>query len=74
MRARPRRLAFVRFVPPPLIDGKKAARNPFKRGEVYVFIGEIPNMPGHCVIAELNGKIHTGYHTDSFQELPTDEV
>ena len=46
----------------------------------FVFLGEIPNMPGHCVVVEhlvkgLNpGKIYTGFHTDRFQELSKDEV
>jgi hypothetical protein len=44
-------------------------------GEIYVFLGEIPNMPGHCVVAErINGKIHAGYHTELFSEVSIDEV
>lgn len=48
---------------------------PFRTGEIFIFLGEIPNMSGHCVI--LNTKtheIHYGYHTEDFVELTEDEV
>ena len=48
---------------------------PFKRNGVYVFFGEIPNMPGHCVVADHeSGRIYTGYHTENFIELTEDET
>ncbi len=75
MAAKPRRLALVKFVAPKFSRGTKPARYPFKKDEAYVFLGEIPNMPGHCVVAErASGKIHAGYHTESFSELSRDEV
>jgi hypothetical protein len=41
----------------------------------YVFFGEIPNMPGHCIVADYEtGKIHSGYHTDNFIELGEEET
>jgi hypothetical protein len=77
MPSKPRRLALVKFTPPesPVVKGGWARRYPFKKKEAYVFLGEIPNMPGHCVVAErMNGKIHAGFHTELFSELATDEV
>jgi hypothetical protein len=75
MPTKPRRLALVKFVSPPVIRGRKSASYPFKKDEAYVFLGEIPNMPGHCVVAaKKNGKIHAGYHTESFAELAADEI
>ena len=48
---------------------------PFKRGGTYVFIGEIANMLGHCVVADhKTGKIYSGYHTENFIELSEEEV
>lgn len=49
---------------------------PFKNGESLLFLGEIEQMPGHCVVVQGNkdGKIHYGYHTDNFVELTDDEV
>ena len=75
MRSKTRRLALVKFISPPVVQASKQPRYPFKKEEAYVFLGEIPNMPGHCVVAERkNGKIHAGYHTESFRELTAHEV
>jgi len=51
------------------------ARYPFTAEGVYVFFGEIPNMPGHCVVADhRTGQVYSGYHTEGFVEIPEDEV
>lgn len=72
-RRRPRERSLVRLrLPLPT-----APRNalPFKSGTTYLFLGEIVNMPGHCVVAEQKtGRLFTGYHTDNFEEIPKDEV
>jgi hypothetical protein len=48
---------------------------PFTPDGVYVFFGEIPNMPGHCVVADhKTGRIYSGYHTEWFEELPPDKT
>ena len=49
-------------------------RYPFIPDGVYIFFGVIPNMPGHCVVADhKTGRIYSGYHTKSFAELPDDD-
>ena len=69
----PRKLSLVKF------DASRVARGsrrkyPFRAGAAYVFFGEIPNMPGHCVVADRrSGQIYSGYHTDNFVELTEDE-
>ncbi len=70
----PRPLSLVRFVfegiPDEFVD-----KYPFDENRTYVFLGEIPNMPGHCVVADhRSGKVFSGYHTEGFSELPEDEV
>ncbi len=48
---------------------------PFTKKGVYVFFGEIPNMGGHCVVADhKTGQIFSGYHTENFVEIPNEEV
>jgi hypothetical protein len=50
---------------------------PFREGINYIFMGEIPNMPGHCIILDPHtgrGKFHTGYHTENFREAREDEL
>jgi hypothetical protein len=75
MKSTPRRLALVKFRFPPAITAGNIARYPFKKDEAYVFLGEIPNMRGHCVVADRkSGKIHVGYHTELFSELSADEI
>lgn len=45
-----------------------------KKEQSLVFLGEIQNMPGHCIIVLPSGKIIWGYHTDDFIELTEEEV
>jgi hypothetical protein len=71
---KPRKLSLVKFdfdnLPP-----KFRTAYPFKLGRAYVFIGEIANMLGHCVVADhKTGKIYSGYHTENFIELSEEEV
>jgi hypothetical protein len=40
----------------------------------YIYFGEIPNMPGHCVIMNRNSKFTIGMHTENFRELTEDEI
>jgi hypothetical protein len=39
-----------------------------------VFLGEIPNMPGHGIFGGSSGKVHFGYHIDDFREATEEEV
>ena len=70
----PRQYSLVRFrfeaLPAEYHD-----RYPFTPDGAYVFFGDIPNMPGHCVVADhKTGRVYSGYHTESFAELPPDDV
>lgn len=47
---------------------------PFVNGESLLFLGEIPNMKGHVVVADHNGKVHWGYHDDWFRNPTDDEL
>ena len=41
----------------------------------FIFLGEVPNVPGHCILADLeSGKVVGIYHTDNFREATEDEV
>lgn len=43
--------------------------------KLFIFLGEIPNAPGHCVLADLDtGKIEGMWHTDNFREATEEEV
>ena len=48
---------------------------PFKKTNTYIFFGDIPNMPGHCIVIDFKtGNIFSGFHTDRFIEIPEDET
>lgn len=48
---------------------------PFTEDYTYVFLGEIPNMDGHCIVAEYySGRLFSGYHTWMFEEVPEEET
>lgn len=69
----PRKCSLVRVVRG--VTPERSRAHPLKPGHAYVFLGEIPQTPGHCVIADPTaGRIWAGYHTDNFEEVPRDEA
>ncbi len=41
-----------------------------KEDHPYIFFGEIPNMPGHCIVMDFQtGEFFNGYHTEHFIEV-----
>ena len=70
----PRHLSLVQF-DFEAVPSDYHAKYPFVEGRSYVFFGEIPNMPGHCVVADRQtGQLYSGYHTENFIEIPDDET
>ncbi len=70
----PRKLSLVKFDRLRIPRGSRG-KYPFRVEAAYIFFGEIPNMPGHCVVADQHsGKIYSGFHTDHFVELPNDKT
>jgi hypothetical protein len=48
---------------------------PFSKHQTFVMLGEIDQMDGHCVVADIKtGQIYSCYHTENFVELSEDEV
>jgi hypothetical protein len=47
---------------------------PFRREIAYLFLGEIPNMPGHCVVLGEGSRVIVGYHTENFKEIPPEDM
>ena len=51
------------------------SKYPFSIYQTFVMIGEIEQMPGHCIVIENGtGAVHTCFHTDDFIELTEDEI
>ena len=70
-----RKLSLVKFDFTGLNEEQiKGYKKVFKE-DCYVFVGEIVNMRGHCVVvSHKTGKVISGYHTDNFIELREDET
>ena len=50
------------------MDGQRD--HPIMKEKTFIFFGEIPNMPGHCVVSgNESGKVFSGYHIENFQEI-----
>ena len=61
---KPRPLSVVRFIGPDI----NLYPNEFK--DDLIFMGEIPNMPEHCIVISLKDKqLFIGYHTENFTEI-----
>ena len=64
----PRQYALVRFdfdaLPEEYHQGY-----PFSPDHRYIYLGEMPNMEGHCIVMDDKGKHYVGYHTENFVEL-----
>jgi hypothetical protein len=70
----PRKLSLVKWDASRLPRGLRR-KYPFRAGAAYIFLGEIPNMPGHCVVADhRSGQIYSGHHTEQFVELTEEET
>ena len=46
---------------------------PFTRKDVFLFLGEVRQMPGHCVVATKDGRVVWGYHTENFVVVAEEE-
>ena len=40
----------------------------------YIFLGEIPNLPGACLVTDDKGAMYAGYNTENFIELTDEEL
>lgn len=69
----PRQYALVKFDYTDL-PKEYHAGYPFSPTCRYIYIGEIPNMEGHCIVMDEQGKHYTGFHTDNFVELTQEEM
>jgi len=65
--------AYPRTVIVTSLRSDEAAVYPFKEGDLLLSLGEIKNMPGHCVVVDRNGNVLWGYHTENFREPTEDE-
>lgn len=49
-------------------------RHPLKYGEHVLYLGDIPNVPGHCAVAKYEGQVVWLVHPEDFREAAEDEL
>lgn len=54
-------------------EGRKM-NHPLKKGEVVYFLGEIPNVPGHCIVAKYTGEVVPMVHPEDFRKAKEEEL
>ena len=64
----PRQYALVRFDYDSLPEDYFESY-PFKERARYIYLGEMPNFAGHCIVMDDDGKHYVGFHTENFVEL-----
>lgn len=65
-------LEIIVFTPPYRV--KKKWKHPLKFGEVVIFMGNIPNAPGHCAVAKRNGSVIWLLHPEDFRKAKDTEI
>ena len=53
---------------------KYEKEHPLKFGEHYYFISNIPNVPGHCIVATHKGLIVPMIHPEDLRKAREDEL
>lgn len=70
----PRQFSFVKFNFK-RIPKSYHSKYPFTAKKQYIFLSEIPNMKGHCIVLDKeSGRFFVGYHTENFIELSEDKT
>jgi hypothetical protein len=71
----PRPLAWVKIDPSMEAKYIDHYKQKFGRTDFLIYMGEIPNQLGHCIIfTQDDGKMHVGYHIENFVEMTDDET
>jgi len=49
-------------------------KHPLVYGELVYFLGEIPNVPGHCLVAKYTGEVVCMVHPEDFRRAKESEL
>lgn len=56
------------------LEPKYHSKYPFAEKDVFVYQGEVHQMPGHCIVTRISdGRVFINYHTENFIELTEEE-
>jgi len=58
-----------------LVKFENVEGRPFENGTVFVYLGDIVQMPGHAILIRTSdGRVFTGFHTEELIELRDEET
>lgn len=52
----------------------KIPKHPLEYGELVYFLGNIPNVPGHCIVSKYNGVVVPMVHPEDFRKATEEEL
>lgn len=52
----------------------KHPKHPLDKGEVVYYLGEIPNVPSHCLIVKYSGEVVAMVHPEDFRKAKEEEL
>ena len=56
------------------LNKKYHKSHPIKKGEVVYFLADIPNVPGHCIVATYEGKVVPMIHPEDLRKAKDSEL
>jgi len=62
------------FAPPWAKDFGVRPDHPLELGEVVYYLGEIPNVIGHCIVAKYSGQVVPMVHPEDFRKAKESEL
>ena len=69
-RKKPRQYSFVTFN-----DGGYQYKEYPELGKKHIYLGEIPNMSGHCIVLDpKTNAFHVGYHIENWEEVDEEDL
>lgn len=57
-----------------IVGGEYEGKHPLKYREVVYFVGEIPNVEGHCLVATYDGRVVPMVHPTDFRRAKEEEL
>ena len=70
-----KKLEIVVFEPKGSLENTKAYKDhPLKPGERVLYLGDIPNVPGHCCVAKKDGAVIWLVHPEDFRTATDEEL
>lgn len=72
----PRQYSLIRFTKDTInFEGFDMSSLSYHKDNKLVYLGEIPNIPEHCIILDITLNKHIiGIHIDNIEEIPEDDV